>query len=112
MQKKEYFRMHAELCRAISHAKRLEILSHLRDGELSVGELAERMEVAPANVSQQLTVLRNRGVVDRRKEGTTAYYFITNPKILKAYDLMTEVMEEHLSKGAKVLRRMPGRKSR
>jgi len=90
------YRFHAEICRSIAHPKRLEILNILRDGELSVGELADRMGVSATNVSQQLSVLRNSGAVARRLEGTRAYYRVADPRILEAYDLMTQVMAEQL----------------
>jgi ArsR family transcriptional regulator len=100
--------MHAEVCRSISHPKRLEILSLLRDGERSVSELAEMMGLSSANVSQQLSILRNSGVVDRRRDGTMVYYGITHQKILRAYDLMTEdlmteVLEQKIAAGVKAL---------
>ena len=95
--------MHAEACRAISNAKRLEILSLLRDGERNVTELAELMGISRTNVSQQLSILRNAGVIDRRRQGTTVSYHISNLKILKAYDLMTEVLEQKISAGVKAL---------
>jgi ArsR family transcriptional regulator len=107
MKSKEFFRLHAEICRSISHPKRLEILSLLGSSERSVTELAELMGISPANVSQQLGVLRNSGVVERRMEGTSAFYRIANMKILKAYDLMTEVMEEKIAGGLKALEEKP-----
>jgi ArsR family transcriptional regulator len=90
---KEYFRLHAQVCSSIAHPKRLEIISILRDDERSVSELAEEMQAAPANVSQQLAVLRNNGIVLRRMEGTTARYRIANRKVIRALDLMKEVLE-------------------
>ena len=90
---REYFRLHAQVCSSIAHAKRLQILSILREGERNVSDLAERMHLSPANVSQQLSVLRTNGIVRRRMEGTTAYYRIANNKIVQALDLMTEVLE-------------------
>ena len=95
--KKDVYRFHAEVCRSIAHPKRLEILNLLREGERSVGELAQVMEISPTNVSQQLAVLRNAGVVRRRMEGTTAHYGLTDDRVLRAYDLMSQVMEEQLA---------------
>ena len=101
---REYYRIHADICKTIAHSKRLEILDNLRRGETSVGEIASRMGVAPANVSQQLAILRSAGVVETRREGTVVYYRIANPKILQAYDLMTEVMKEVATTRARMAR--------
>ena len=101
---RERFRFHAEICRSIAHPKRLEILNLLRRGRRSVGELAELMDISPANVSQQLAVLRHAGVVRRAMEGTSAYYSISDVRVLEAYDLMTQVMEEQLAERTKAVR--------
>jgi ArsR family transcriptional regulator len=97
MNKKAFFQFHAEVCKAIVHPKRLEILDLLRGTERSVNELAGLMEVSAANVSQHLAILRNSGVVQKRVAGTTAYYSVTDPRVIDAFDLMSRVMEEQLA---------------
>ena len=101
---KECYRLHSEICKTIAQAKRLEILDTLRDGELSVNDLAARMGVTPSNVSQQLAILRGAGVLATRRDGTSVFYRIANRKILQAYDLMTEVMEETMAARARLAR--------
>jgi ArsR family transcriptional regulator, virulence genes transcriptional regulator len=91
---KPLYQYHADFCKTIAQAKRLEILDNLRNRERSVTDLAELIGAQAANVSQQLAILRTAGAVATRREGTTIYYRIAHPKILQAYDLMTEVMEE------------------
>ena len=100
---KEFFRLHAEVCRCVAHAKRLEILHWLREGERSVSELSELMGISPTNVSQQLSIMRGAGVLGSRRQGAKVFYRIINLKILKAYDLMTEVLEEKISAGLDAL---------
>ncbi len=110
---KDFYRMHAEICKTIANPKRLEILNLLRRGERHVGELAEQMSVSAANVSQQLAVLHGAGVVSRRRDGTTVFYRISNPKILKAYDLMTEVMKDAIAERSRVVRaKRPAKRAR
>jgi ArsR family transcriptional regulator len=95
--KRDFYVLHAEVCKSIVHPKRLEILDHLRDSERSVNELAGLMEIPAANVSQHLAILRNSGVVQRRVEGTTSYYRLTDQRVIDAFDLMSKVMEEYLA---------------
>lgn len=95
--KRVFYQFHAEVCKSIVHPKRLEILDHLRDQERSVNELAQLMEVPAANVSQHLAILRNSGVVQKRVEGTTAYYSLIDQRVVEALDLMSRVMEEQLA---------------
>src|SRR3990170_9018342 len=91
------YQLHAELCKALANPTRLKILSLLRDGEKSVGELTVLTGIAQATVSQHLAVLRQGGVVSTRKEGVNIYYEITNPKMIKACDIIREVLFEQIA---------------
>lgn len=101
-QNKRVFELHARICRTLAHSKRLEILNLLREGELSVGQLAEQIGVSLANVSQHLAVLRDKGVVVTRREGVSVYYRVSNPKIIQACDLMREVLLDQLVQSAEL----------
>jgi len=89
--------LHERVCKAIADPKRLLIITVLRDGELSVGELAETLGVSQSNASQHLAVLRERGIVTTRRAGTSVFYSLRNPKILIAIDLMREFIAEETS---------------
>jgi len=99
------FQLHAETCKTLANPKRLEILNALRNGEVSVAELVRRMRLPKANVSQHLSVLRLRGVVKARREGLKVYYRVANPKIIRACNLMREVLMEHLEESARATRK-------
>lgn len=103
---KKIFEMHAELCKVFSNPKRLEILNMLRNREKTVSELVKLVDISQTNLSQHLAILRQRGVVTTRKEGTNIYYSIADPKIIQACDLMRSVLLEQLSKGEKIARMM------
>ncbi|MBI3859307.1 MAG: helix-turn-helix transcriptional regulator [Thaumarchaeota archaeon] len=100
--------MHAEVCKTLGSPVRIEILESLRDGEKTVGQLSEELELRQANVSQHLAVLRQRQVVTTRREGTSTYYRVSNPKIIQACKLMGEVLLEQL-KEAQSLTVLAGR---
>ncbi len=102
---KSIFELHAEVCKSLSSAKRLEILSILRDKELSVGKIVELMQVAKANVSQHLAVMRKAGIVRSRRGGLNVYYRVSNGKVIKACNLMREVLLEHQANTSKLMRR-------
>ena len=88
--------LHAELCKVFTSPARIRILNLLRDGEKSVGDLAAAIRLPQPNVSQHLTVMRSRGIVAARREGATVRYRLSNPKVLKAFDIMREVLKENL----------------
>ncbi len=94
--------MHAEVCKTLGSPVRIEILTALRDGEKTVGQLSEELELKQANVSQHLAILRQRQVVTTRKEGTSIYYRVSNPKIIQACQLMREVLLEQLKEAQKL----------
>ena len=95
-QNKRIFRLHAGICRTLANPKRLEILSLLCEGEMSVGELASRMGVSLPNTSQHLAILRDKGVVVPRREGVSIYYRVSDPRIIQGCNLMRDVLLEQL----------------
>lgn len=74
----EQMRRHAgsasRLLKALSNENRLLILCQLAEGERSVAQLNEPLEVSQPALSQHLAVLREEGLVMTRREGQTIYY--------------------------------------
>ncbi len=95
----------AERFKALGEPMRLRLLQALRPGECPVGELAERTGGGQANVSKHLQVLLQQGYVDRRKEGTTTWYRITDPQVFKMCELVCGGLEEELNRKRRLLRR-------
>ena len=89
--------LHARVCKAIADPKRLLIINELRDKELSVSDLCESLSLSQSNVSQHLAILRERGVVTTRREGTTIFYTLRSQKVVQAVDLLREFMAESLT---------------
>jgi DNA-binding transcriptional ArsR family regulator len=73
---------------ALSEPTRLQILNLLRDGEFSVGEIAQRCGFTAANVSRHLSLLTRHGIVARESRGTSVYYRIADPRIYELCDLV------------------------
>lgn len=104
------YELHAQMCQVFTSPKRLEILNLLRDRELSVGKLVELAKMRQANLSQHLSILREKGIVMTRREGTTIYYSLSNPKIIKAFDIIKEILFEKISKDGRFFQRITKRK--
>ena len=94
--------LHARVCKAIADPKRLLMINELRDGELSVGDISEALGISQSNASQHLAVLRDRGVVTTRRDGTTVYYRLRSPKIVQAVDLLREFLADDLADRARL----------
>ena len=98
---KELYRLHAELCKVLSSPARLEILNMLRDGRKSVGELIKITGYGQANISQHLAVMKRNGVVNFEREGNNVYYSLADTKIIRAFDIIREMLGERLKKELK-----------
>lgn len=93
----------AERFRVLGDATRLAILRALLDaGELNVGELVERLGSTQANVSKHLRVLLNAGVVQRRPDGTAAYYSVVDESAIQLCDVVCSRLREQKAEEARV----------
>lgn len=87
----------AALLRALSNEKRLMILCQLGDRELSVGALQPVVGLSQSALSQHLARLRDEGLVGARRDGTTVFYRITDPAVLKVIAVLAEIFCPPLS---------------
>ena len=86
----------SEFFKALAHPIRIRILDSLRDGEKSVNELSEILKIEPANVSQQLAILRVRNIVVGRKVGSNVFYMASDPTLFQLLDVAREIFNNHL----------------
>ncbi len=88
----QVFKLHADLLKAISHPKRLEIISLLGSKKLCVAEIEEMLDIPQANLSQHLGILRDAGVVETNKKGKNVFYKISDPNFIKSTSLIREFL--------------------
>ena len=100
---KELFSLHAEMCKVFSNPIRLEILNLLRDKEMSVTELMNNTKLSQANISQHLSIIKSKGIVTSDRDGKNIFYRLTNPKIIKAFDIIREVLTEKINENGKIV---------
>ncbi len=86
----------AEFFKALAHPMRIQILDTLRNGEHSVNELRDILNVEAANVSQQLAILRGKNLVINRKEGNNVYYSVRDPMVFQLLDVAKNIFNNHL----------------
>ena len=99
----QLYSYHAEMCKVFSHPKRLELIDILRDKEMSVGELSERLGLVLGNLSQHLAMMRGRHILTSRKEGNVVYYRIANLRFLEAFNLLREILFEQIRRDAALI---------
>ena len=100
---REIYNLHAEICKVFSNPIRLEILNLLRDRKMSVTELINKSKLSQANISQHLSIMKSKGIVVSERDGKMIYYKLSNPKIIKAFDIIKEVLTERLEINRKIL---------
>ncbi|OHD55787.1 MAG: hypothetical protein A2Y33_14210 [Spirochaetes bacterium GWF1_51_8] len=95
---KAIYELHADFCKFMGNPKRIEILFTLNTGEKCVEELAETMEINLPNLSQHLSIMRNKGIIESRRAGKYIYYRLSNTRILEACMIMRDLMLEQVNK--------------
>src|SRR6185503_1195916 len=89
-------RFKAEVFQALGHPTRIHIVEVLRNKELPVSTILERVGVEAANLSQHLSVLRSRRLVLNRKEGSQVLYSLRDPMLTEVLDTMKRYFQTHL----------------
>jgi ArsR family transcriptional regulator len=102
-----FFELQADICQTLANPKRLQILNLLKSGELSVGAMVAALEIAKPNLSQHLAVMRQKGILATRREGTTIYYRLATPHIVEACRVMRQVLMEALAERGSLSRELP-----
>ncbi len=100
---------HAELCKCFSNATRLAILDTLRHGELSVLEIAQWLGKPVGSVSPHLLMMKRRGVLNSRRDGNRIIYRLAHPKMVRAFDLIQEILLDMLEGEGKLAKIGRGR---
>jgi ArsR family transcriptional regulator len=103
---KDLYKLKAELCKALSNPERLLIINELRSGEMAVNDLATVAEVNQSIVSRHLAILRNRGIVESRRQGTNVYYSLSDPRMGEACDLVQQVLLNQMERNKELTDRL------
>jgi len=86
----------AQFFRALAHPVRIKILEILVRGDRSVQELQKALKLEQPVVSQQLAVLRNRGIVTSQKQGLSVRYALRDPAVGQLLDVARRIFNNHL----------------
>ena len=81
----------ARAVKAIAHPLRLKILCILGDQEVSVQDIVEQVGTSQSNISQHLSILRDKGVLATRKDANRVFYRIGDLRTLKLIGMMRDV---------------------
>jgi ArsR family transcriptional regulator len=91
------YQLKAEFFKTLGHPARIRVLELLSEREHAVAEMLPEVGIEPANLSQQLAVLRRAGLVTTRKEGSTVFYALTSPHVAELLAVSRKILTGVLS---------------
>jgi ArsR family transcriptional regulator len=94
------FEERARIMKALAHPSRLMMVDELSRGERCVCELTEMVGADISTVSKHLSLLREAGIVDSRKDGTRRFYRLKVPCVLNMFACLEAVTDEQQRQGA------------
>ncbi len=89
--KTQPFDEQAQIFKVLTHPVRLAILDILRDGEHCVCHMEAHLGFRQAYISQQLSVLREAGIIQDRRDGWNIYYRVIDDRIYEVLDVVRRI---------------------
>lgn len=108
VQHRVVYQMKAEFFRILGHPVRVRILELLKDGERTVGDLQNELQMDSGGTSQHLGVLRKHGILEGRREGTSVYYAVRDPRIFQLLEVSKQILTSSLTESQAVLSELAG----
>ena len=87
----------AQLFRVLGHPVRIRMLELLTEGERTVGELQAELDLDSSGASQHLAALRQQGILDSRRAGTSVYYRIRDPRVSQLLAVARQILTSALT---------------
>ena len=94
----------SEIFQGLANPTRIAIVELLREGELSAGELIEKLGIEQANASQHLAVLRAKQIVLSRRAGNQVYYSIRDHALIEVLDILRRYFYAQLNTNVNMLK--------
>ena len=101
--KQEISQLEADFCSALSDPNRILMLYALSEKPLNVTELTHELGLNQPTTSRHLKVMRERGLVQTVRTGTTVTYHLTDQRLIQALDLLRSVMRDRLTQRASLI---------
>ncbi len=89
--------LHERICSGFADPKRVLMLYVLAQGPLCVNDLAQLLDIPQPTASRHLRILRERGLVNSERQGTSIYYALADQRLVQALDLLRGVLCSQLA---------------
>lgn len=100
----EINQLHANICSAISEPNRILLLYEIHQEPRNVNNLAESVGISQPAASRHLKVLKERGLIDAQRDGNQVIYTLADDRIIKALNILRELMLDNLAQRAKLVK--------
>jgi ArsR family transcriptional regulator len=90
----------AKILKALAHPSRIFIVEKLHERPHCVCELTEMIEADTSTISKHLSILKNAGLIDDEKRGTSVYYSLQCPCIMQFIGCVEQVIKLNIEKQA------------
>jgi ArsR family transcriptional regulator len=84
----------SEVLKAVAHPVRLQIIEILKDGQMCVGDIVKALGGKQAITSQQLNMMKDKGVLSCSRDGAKVYYRIENKNVIKLLNCIHDHCEQ------------------
>lgn len=101
---RKLYEMRAQILKALAHPSRLIIVDVLNErGEVCACDLMEIVGNDQSTVWKHLSILKQAGIVDDRKEGKRSIYRLLRPCVMNFFECVEQVMEENLKEQQQIM---------
>jgi DNA-binding transcriptional ArsR family regulator len=100
--------LHQQICPALADPTRILILYRLSEQSQCVNELVEAMQLPQSTISRHLGILRGKNLVKTRREGTTIYYELAEPRMIEMLNMMRSIVADQLAQSAEIVKTLQG----
>jgi DNA-binding transcriptional ArsR family regulator len=87
----------AQMFKVLGHPVRIRILELLTDGEMTVGDLQRELQLDSSGTSQHLAALRQQGILESRRAGTSVYYRLRDPRVSQLLAVAKQILTSALT---------------
>jgi len=104
--RQEISQLEADFCFALSDPTRILMLYALKENPRNVTDLSHELGITQPTASRHLKVLRERGLVETNRQGTTITYHLADTRLTQALDLLRAVMRDRLAYRASLINKL------
>ncbi|MBK7805069.1 MAG: helix-turn-helix transcriptional regulator [Saprospiraceae bacterium] len=106
MTERRFFELHADVCKALGHPLRIEVIDAAKKKNFALPTFLKITGGLKSNLSQHLSLMTKKGILKSRRDGQSTYFSLSSNKVAQACRLMREVLIDNLKKNQKLIEKL------